>query len=373
MNVHARLVDITGLVVLGSLLGTFGCDTAATTPAAEQSETASPAQAQAPAPAPPEGDELGMARELGSATWGRCAAELSNPNAKAYELSYVRSNTMPLSPFAGAYERTYLPTAGLPGTSQVFNMDVMNENAMSGQQGTQIDALGHFGRIDEPWDGASDLPTAGAKYYGGFTQEDVKPTPDSPLLKLDMEKIPPIVTTAILLDARKHVNGGEAMGAGELVTPEHIEQILEAQGLAERGILPGDVVYIYTGWSDHYRDPDTDQIYYSMAPGLSHEAAQYLGEHRIVAAGLDTWGVDAAAEGQLTGAAGPPEGTPPGKAFPVHEHFLTQAGVHHLENLKLDELARDGVSVSCTMILPARIKGSSGAPIRPVAIGAPAQ
>jgi hypothetical protein len=50
--------------------------------------TASFGQAAAPA-----GDELGMARELGPATWTRCAAHLANPSARSYELSHVRSNT----------------------------------------------------------------------------------------------------------------------------------------------------------------------------------------------------------------------------------------------------------------------------------------
>ena len=319
----------------------------------------------------PAGDELGMARELGPETWARCAEHLTNPGAKVYELSYVRSNTMPLSPFAGPFELKYLPSNGLPGTTQFFNMDVLNENASPGAQGTQMDALGHFAYLDETWDGTSPFSADGARYYGGFTQKDVKPTPDSPLLKLGMDKAPPIVTTAILLDARKHVGGGNPMKAGEVVTPQHIEGMLEAQGLKKRGILPGDVVYVYTGWSDQYQDPDTNKVYYSKAPGLSYEAAKYLGERRVVAVGLDTPFLDAVADGQLAGTAAPPPGTPAGMAFPVHDYFLTQAGIHNLENVKLDDLARDQVSTSCTIVLPLREKGAAGSPIRPVAIGVP--
>ena len=329
---------------------------------------AAPGQSEAPA-----GDEIGMARELGAATWARCAEHLSSPGAKAYELSHIRSNTMPLSPFAGPFEIEYRPSAGFPGTTQTFNMDVLNENAAPSQQGTQMDALGHFAYIDEAWDGESASFAEGARYYGGFTQKDVKPAPDSPLLKLGMEKAPPIVTTAVLLDARKHVGGGKPMNAGEVVTAEHIEAMLKAQGLQERGILPGDVVFVYTGWSDHYRDPDTEKVYYSKAPGLSYDAARYLGERRVVAAGLDTPFVDPVADGQFAGNASPPPGTPEGMPFAVHHYFLTQAGIHPLENLNLGELARDQVSTSCTIILPLREKGSGGSPIRPVAIGAPGQ
>ena len=316
-------------------------------------------------------DEIGMARELGPTTWARCAAELSNPAARVYELSHPRSGSMPLSPFAGPYQPNYLPSAGLPGTMQLFNMEVLNENANPGQQGTQIDALGHFASLNDAWDGTSEPASDTAVYYGGFTQQEVKPTPDSPLLRLGIDKMPPLVTSAILLDARSYVGNGEAMSAGQYVTPEHIEAMLEAQGLAERGILPGDIVLVYTGWSDHYADPDTAGVYYSMAPGLSYESAQYLGERRIVAAGLDTPFVDAVADGQLAGDAGPPPGTPAGMAFPVHEHFLTEVGIHNLEGLKLKELADDGVSISCVMVLPPVIQGGAGAPIRPVAIGVP--
>ena len=326
------------------------------------------ASGQAGAPA---GDELGMARGLGPATWARCAEHISSPKAKVYELSHLRSSTMPLSPFAGRFEPKYLPTGGLPGTTQLFNMDVLNDNASPGQQGTQMDALGHFAHVDKAWDGTSPLSVEGARYYGGFTQKDVKPTPDSPLLKLGMDKAPPIVTTAILLDARKHVGGGNPMKAGEVVTPQHIEGMLEAQGLKKRGILPGDVVYVYTGWSDQYQDPDTNKVYYSKAPGLSYEGAKYLGERRVVAVGLDTPFLDAVADGQLAGTAAPPPGTPAGMAFPVHDYFLTQAGIHNLENVKLDDLARDQVSTSCTIVLPLREKGAAGSPIRPVAIGVP--
>jgi kynurenine formamidase len=185
--------------------------------------------------------------------------------------------------------------------------------------------------------------------------------------------VPPIVTTAILLDARKHVGGGQAMKPGEVVTPQHIAAMLQAQGLSKRGIFPGDVVYVYTGWSDQYQDPDTAKVYYTKAPGISYETAKYLGEKRVVAFGLDTPFVDAVAEGQLAGQAEPPPGNPPGMPFAAHHYFLTQAGIHHLENLKLDELARDQVSTSCTIILPLREKGAAGSPIRPVAIGTPRQ
>ena len=324
-----------------------------------------------PPPPWPAGDERGMANQIGPATFARCAWHMQQPDARAYEISHVRSNTMPLSPFTGPYVTRPKPASGIPGTAHAFNSETLNEGAEPGQQGTQIDALGHFAALKQPWDGKAPLPVDQAVYYGGMTQQQVKPTADSPLLKLGIDKVPPIVTSAVLLDAKSYKK--QAMKAGELVTAADIQAMLKAQGLGSRGILYGDVVYVHTGWGEHWRDPDTEKLYYSRAPGLSFDAARYLGERRVVAIGLDTPFIDPVPEGMLQGSAGPAPGTPPGLPFAVHHHMLTQMGIHHIENAKLDELARDKVWTSCTMILPAREKGAAGAAVRPVAVGAPAK
>jgi kynurenine formamidase len=359
-----------GAVVLSLACG--ACTAQAPTPPAGSGAAQAPAAAQqVPAPPWPAGDQRGMANALGPATWARCAPILADPAAKVYELSQVRSATMPLSPFAGPYAPTFAPTSGLPGAAQAFNIETLNAGAQPGQQGTQFDALGHFAAIAQPWDPKTPFPADTAVYYGGLTQEDVKPTPDSPLQKLGLEHVPPIVTSAVLLDARQHVGAGKPLDAGVTVTAPQIEQMVTAQGLGSRGILPGDVVYVYTGWSDHWADPDTQKRYYSMAPGLSADAAKYLSDRRIVAISLDAPFIDAVAEGQLAGKAAPPAGAPPGIPFPAHHQFLTQAGIHLVESAKLDELARDRVWTSCTMILPLRDRGAAGSAVRPVAIGVP--
>ncbi|MFY9316755.1 MAG: cyclase family protein [Burkholderiales bacterium] len=326
---------------------------------------------ETPAPPWPAGDERGMANTLGAGTMARCAWHMARPKAKVYELSYIRSGTMPLSGFSGPYVTKPKASAGIPGTSQAFNMESLAEGAEPGQQGTQIDALGHFGFLPQPWDGKAAFPAEGARYYGGYTQKDVKPTPDSPLLRLGIEKIQPLITSAVVLDAKALVGGGQPMKAGETVTAKHIEAMLKAQGLAKRGILPGDVVYVRTGWGDHWKDPDTEKKYYASAPGLAYDAAKYLGDRRIVAIGLDTPFIDPVPDGMLAGKAGPAAGVPDGVPFALHHHMLTQTGIHHIENAKLDEIANDKVWTACTMILPQREKGSAGAAVRPVAVGVP--
>lgn len=320
----------------------------------------------------PAGDEVGMANTLGPATWQRCATYLANPNAKAYELSHLRSNTMPQSPFAVPLREDAKPTVGIPGTRHAFNTDAIASGDPN-QQGTQMDALGHFAVLPDAWDGKGEFPSAGAAYYGGYRQSDVKPTPASPLKKLGIDKAPPIVTSAVLLDAKTHLGGGKPMQPGQLITARDIEAMLAAQGLAGRGLVAGDVLLIYTGWGDHWKDPDREKLYYTKGPGLAYDAAQLLERDAVVLVALDNPFTDPVAEGFLEGKAPPPAGTPAGLPFAIHHHNLTQAGIHNIQNANLGALAADKVWLSCAIILPLRTQGASGSPVRPVAIGAPAQ
>ena len=107
--------------------------------------------------------------------FGECfthdAKDLANPAAKSYELSHLRSNTMPQSPFGTPLVDKYRPTVGIPGTLHAFN----GEEAVSGEagaQGTQMDAIGHFAVLPEKWDGKSPFPADKAKYYGDLRSRD---------------------------------------------------------------------------------------------------------------------------------------------------------------------------------------------------------
>jgi kynurenine formamidase len=310
-----------------------------------------------------------MANTLGVGTWMRCAYHLSRPNAKSYELSYLLTDTMPSSPFAKPLVHEFPPSIVLPHTMHAFNIDRVAGD--STQQGTQFDALGHFGVVDKVWNGQGAPPADAIKYYGGYTQKDVKPTPNSPLLKLGVEHVPPIITEAVLLDAKAHVGKGQTLKGGQLITAKDIEDMIAAQGLAWRGLLPGDVLYIHTGWSEHWQDPDQKKLYYTQGPGLSFDAAKHLEAKRVLLVALDNPFVDPVSEGQLQGKAAPPAGSPPGLPFAIHHQNLVVAGIYNVENANLSRMAADKVWTSCTIILPLRTKGSAASPIRPVAIGAP--
>lgn len=327
------------------------------------------AEPSVPTPPWPAGDERGMANTLGPGTWKRCAEFLSAPGAKCYELSHEISNTMPSSPFSSPLKLQPRSTRGMRNAVHASNMETLTGD--QGAQGTHMDALGHFGATAKPWDGAGDFPVNDVYYYGGFRQDEVKPAADAMLSRLGIHNVPPIVTTAVLLDARAHMGNGRALPAGTVITAADIEAMLKRQDLGQRGILPGDVVYIHTGWGENWKDPEPQPFYYTEGPGLGYDAARWIAERAAVLVALDNPFTDAVNRGQLKGAAEPASGYPKGFPFAVHHHCLVEAGIHQIQNAKLDEIARDQVWLSATMILPLRIRGGCGSLVRPIAIGVP--
>ncbi len=156
------------------------------------------------------------------------------------------------------------------------------------------------------------------------------------------------------------------MQPGQLVTAQDIEAMLKAQGLERRGLVAGDVLYIYTGWGDNWKDPDTEKFYYTKGPGLSYDAAKYIEQKAVVLVALDNPFTDPVAEGFLEGKAPPPPGTPAGLPFAIHHHNLTVAGIHNIQNANLGAL-RQGQGLAVLHHHPAaadagrvRLAGAAG-------------
>ena len=309
-------------------------------------------------------DERGNGNTQGFETRLRCAAHMAQPRARVYELGRVVSGTMPQNPFGDApVALQYLGTRGIPFTKHAGNGEVFTGGI--GSQGTQFDALGHFGFLDAPWSGAEPFPADRVRYYNGFTQGQVKPAADGPLDKLGVDKAVPIVTTAVMLDAVAY--RGRRLEPGERITSADLEGMLIAQGLQQRGILPGDAIFVHTGWGALWNDPAANPSfteYYSQGPGLAVDAQEYLAKRSIVLVALDNPFTDPVPTPL------PPD-TLPDLPFSVHHNNLTQHGIHQIQNLVLDELARDHVSVSCAIVLPLRIRGGAGSMVRPIAVGTP--
>jgi len=201
--------------------------------------------------------------------------------------------------------------------------------------GTHIDALGHFARE--------------GNMYNGLHMDEV--VTDTGLAKLGIEHIPPIITRGVCLDF-SGLDGGEHLEPGRAIGRPEVEGALEQAGLQ---LEAGDVVCIHTGWGRYFM-VDNDR-YVNGEPGIDEEAARWLTGQDVIAIGSDNMAVEVM-----------PNPDHPNTMFPVHLHTLVEAGVHLVENMKLEELVRDGVTSFCMILLPVRFKGATGCPVRPVAM-----
>jgi kynurenine formamidase len=328
-------------------------------------------------------DDRGNTATQGADTWVRAAqAMLPKPQYAngqltlvppiKIEVSHLMDPAAPQSPVAAPWSLTpnptlfFGPTGVTPDSSQAIFGHAGNGEVVCGeigQQGTQMDALGHFGLINAP----GETPT----YFGGLTQgEVVGPTG---LMRLGIDQAEPIITSVVMLDAAEYLNNGTALAPGYAITQADLEHVLAAQGLAHRGIKAGDVVFIHTGYGAAWAN--SPSTYYTQGPGLSHEAAVFLASHKIVLVGLDNPFTDAAVHDPGVGPFPPmpswEDGNNPWLPFGVHHHHLTQAGVHQIQNLNLTDMAQKKIHLGAVFILPLRVKGGAGSPVRPVVIGHP--
>ncbi len=158
------------------------------------------------------------------------------------------------------------------------------------------------------------------------------------LRKFSVDTIAPILRRGVLIDVAKE----GPVAADFEITPEHLEG-------AE--VRAGDVVLLRTGWGSYYEDA-RKFVNDTRCPGPGLRAAQWLSARGIFAAGSDTV----------------PFERSPDPAMPVHVHLLVESGIHIIECLNLEELARDGVREFLFVGAPMKIRGATGAPIRPLAI-----
>lgn len=200
--------------------------------------------------------------------------------------------------------------------------------------GTHIDALGHVSKGDKLYNDFSAAETLG----------------DWGLNRLGIEHAPPMITRGVLLDVAS-LDGAETLLPGRAITAEDLQAAADKAGVT---IEPGDIVLIRTGWGRHF---GTDNArYLEGEPGIDVPAAKWLTAQGVTAIGSDNMAVEVLPNPDHT------------LALPVHQHALAEAGVYLIENLALDELAGDGVTTFCLMVLAPKIKGATGAPVRPVAL-----
>jgi kynurenine formamidase len=164
------------------------------------------------------------------------------------------------------------------------------------------------------------------------------------MTELGVDTVAPIVRRGVLLDIAG-LEGVDALAADFAITAEHLSGA--ATGV---DIGAGDVVLLRTGWARYFSDAKR-YINNVVAPGPGLEAAQWLSSRKIFAAGADTVAFERV----------------PNPAMPVHVHLLVESGIHIIEVLNLEELARERVYEFLFVAAPMNIRGATGAPVRPLA------
>jgi kynurenine formamidase len=285
------------------------------------------------------GDQLGAANLLTSAK--RLAALKSIETGKVYDLSHVfgadaphmAPNQTPFLMMMWATWRDAIRRRRLLGITNDVGVNV-ERIEMTAHVGTHIDALGHVSKGD--------------KLYNGLDAAET--LTDWGLARLGIEQTPPMITRGVLLDVAGF-DGGPHLEAGRVVAPEDLARAAEAAGFV---IEPGDFALIRTGWGRYFGVDNAR--YLAGSPGIDVPAAQWLTARGVTAIGADNMALEVLPNPDHS------------KALPVHQHCLAEAGVHIIENLMLDELAADKVASFCLIVLPPKMRGATGAPVRPVAI-----
>jgi parallel beta-helix repeat protein len=93
----------------------------------------------------------------------------------------------------------------------------------------------------------------------------------------------------------------------------------------------------------------------TATPGPGIEGARWLSSRQVFAVGSDTVVFEKT----------------PNPAMPVHAHLLVESGIHIIEVVNLEELARESVHEFVFVAAPMNIRGATGAPLRPLAFRLP--
>ena len=215
------------------------------------------------------------------------------------------------------------------------DLDIIDDViAMETHSGSHIDGLGHS------WhDG---------QFYNGFSSD--KYASSRGVERLGIENVKHIFGRGVMLDVAAY-KGVDHLGPTEPVTADDLDRVADSQGIE---LKPGDVVLVRTGW---YTLFGKDRARWATSfPGPDASVLPWLKEHDVVAIGADHPACELFENLEDPG------------DMPLHRHGLRDLGVYLLENLDLEELARDKVYEFLFVGTPLRITHGTGSPWNPLAI-----
>jgi len=197
--------------------------------------------------------------------------------------------------------------------------------------GTHIDTLNHFGYHGGVWNGFQ-----ADEHLGNRTWDVCGP-----------EKHPPLVARGVMLDIAALL-GVAVLPHSYAIGRKELQDALKRQQVELR---PGDVVMIRTGQMTLWPSPD----YIVNEGGLTREGAEFLAQAGAIVIGADNLSLEQIPSSEE------------GNWLPVHTYLLAEAGVHIMEVVDLEGLAREEISEFCYVGASIKFTGATAAPIRPIA------
>jgi kynurenine formamidase len=258
-------------------------------------------------------------------------------SARVFDLEQPRFAGMPIHPshkpgyFYALHRRhrdTYQPQQNGPRSGASGVLTMMEHT------GTHIDALCH--------------QACGLKLYGDLATDQVE-TPAG-FKQLGIETVPPLLGRGVLLD----IAGWKKQALLPLkysISADEIQGCARAQGVEVRA---GDVLIVRTGYGAIW----TDEATYLDAAGVGKSGTLWAAERGVVAVGADNMAWDA------------PDDRDPetGATLFAHVYLLPKKGIYIIENLNLEELARERCYTFAFIGIPLKFIGATGSPFRPLAL-----
>lgn len=199
--------------------------------------------------------------------------------------------------------------------------------------GTHLDTLNHFGYNGEIWNGFSAREHISSRHW----------------TKAGAEKIPPIIAKGVLFDVAG-LRGEDILPDNHGIGASELRECLKRQNVS---FSPGDVALIRTGrmklWPHH-------DSYIDNSPGLNREGAEYLAKLGASLIGGDTLALE-----QMPG-------TDEENWQVVHTYLLGEAGIPIMEVVDCEELAGNQLYEFAFVAASLKLRGATGAPMRPLAM-----
>jgi kynurenine formamidase len=257
--------------------------------------------------------------------------------ARVFDLEQPRIAGMPIHPthrpgYFYALHRRHRDTYDPPNhgsRSGASGVVTMMEHS-----GTHIDALCHQAHEMTLFGG---VPCDSAETPYGFKS-------------LGIETVPPLLGRGILLDVAGWKNV-PLLPPESSIRAEELDACAAAHSVEVRR---GDVLLVRTGYATLWND----EANYLRAAGVAKSGTLWAADREVMAVGADNMAWDAPGERD-------PE---TGATLFAHVYLLPQKGIYILENLNLEELARERCYEFAFVGIPLKLTGATGSPLRPLAL-----